>query len=219
MIIVLMGPPGAGKGTQAHKLSEELGIPALSTGDMFRSAIKGKTPVGQKVEQYVAQGDLVPDELVTAVVEERITQSDCADGFILDGFPRTVGQAETLDKMLKKYNLSLSSVISLNVDDETIVKRQGGRLLAPQSGRVYHKAFNPPKVEGKCDETGEDLIQRTDDQEEVVRHRLKVYHEQTAPVLHYYEEQGALVEVNGEQPVNEVFKSLVDIVRRSTAAA
>lgn len=218
MIIVFMGPPGAGKGTQAQKLSSAFNIPALSTGEMFREAIKAQTPTGLKAAEYVNAGNLVPDEVVVGIVEERILQPDCANGFILDGFPRTLNQAEALDKLLEKHNLTLDHVFCLDVDEEEIVRRQAGRLVAPKSGRVYHVSSNPPAVAGVCDESGEELVQREDDKEDVVRHRLHVYSEQTEPICAYYERKDMLERIDGMQGVDEVFADLSSRVRSKMAA-
>ena len=204
MIIVLFGPPGAGKGTQSALLEKQYGIPAFSTGDMFRAAIAAQTPVGQQVKAVIDAGDLVGDELVNKLVFERIDQPDCAKGVILDGYPRTVAQAEALDAWLLDHHLKLDKVFELVVDEEMLVRRRAGRLYAPTSKRVYHVSFAPPKVAGKCDDTGEDLIQRDDDQPMVVKHRLDVYREQTAPVLAYYEAQDRLVAIDGMAEIEEV---------------
>lgn len=208
VIVVLMGPPGAGKGTQAAKLSEKYGIPQLSTGDMLRRAIAAGTGEGLAAKKLMDAGDLVPDDMVFAVVQHRLQQQDCTHGFIFDGFPRTVNQAEMLDKFLKMNNLALTAVISLEVKDEEIVKRQAGRLWAPKSGRTYHVVFNPPKVAGHCDETGEKLVQREDDKENVVRNRLQVYAQQTAPVKDFYHQTGRLRQIDGMQPIDAVFADI-----------
>ncbi len=209
MRIVLLGAPGAGKGTQAHILQQELNIPTLSTGDIFRKAIADKTEVGLAAKDYMDDGNLVPDEIVVSVVCERISQDDCKNGFILDGFPRTVKQAEELNKMMSADNIKLDYIINIDVNDEEIIRRQGGRLMAVKSGKIYHKNFNPPKVAGKCDVTGEDLIQREDDKEDVVRHRLNVYHEQTKPVEDYYKSHGNFLNINGIQDVNKVTQDIL----------
>ncbi len=213
MRIVLMGPPGAGKGTQAQVLSETVGIPKLSTGDMLRAATAAGTDVGKRAAAIMAKGDLVPDEMVVAIIADRIRQPDCAKGLILDGFPRTVSQAESLDKMLRSHDLALDHIIYLNVDEEAIVQRYSGRRVAPTSGRTYHVTFNPPKVAGVCDASGEALVQRPDDKEDVVRHRIAVYREQTAPVLAYYKGQGRLETVDGMQPVDVVTSAIRALLR------
>lgn len=216
--IVFLGAPGAGKGTQAQMLADKFDIPQLSTGNMFREAIANGTEIGKKAKSFMDQGNLVPDEITVGIVENRILEGDCEDGFILDGFPRNVSQAESLDKMLEKHNISLDFVFCLEVDEETIVERQSGRLFAPKSGRTYHEINNPPKVAGKCDVTGEDLVRRDDDKEDVVRHRLSVYREQTEPVKSYYEQTGSLIEFDGAQAVEKVFTQLVREIERLAVA-
>ena len=214
MIIVFMGPPGAGKGTQAQILQENLEIPKLSTGDMLRAAITAGTEVGKQAETLMKNGDLVPDEVVVGIIKERIMLADCANGFILDGFPRTINQAQALDKMLKDNNLIVDKVICLEVDADTIVSRQAGRRIASKSGCVYHIEHNPPKVPGKCDVSGEDLIQRDDDKEDVVRHRLGVYDKTIKPILEYYEESNLLNIVKGDLPLKEVTAEILSIVEQ-----
>lgn len=213
MIIVFMGPPGAGKGTQAQILQENMEIPKLSTGDMLRSAISAGTEVGKQAEALMKNGDLVPDEVVVGIIKERIMLTDCANGFILDGFPRTINQAHALDKMLKDNNLIVDKVICLEVDADTIVSRQAGRRVAPQSGCVYHLEHNPPKVPGKCDVSGENLMQRDDDKEDVVRHRLGVYDKTIKPILDYYESQSLLNKVKGDLPLKEVTTEILSIIK------
>lgn len=217
--IIFLGAPGAGKGTQAQMLVEKYDIPQLSTGNMLREAIEEGSEVGQKAAEIMNRGDLVSDDVVLGIIAERITQSDCVRGFILDGFPRTVAQAEGLDKLMDEKGLSLSHVFCLNVNDDVVVERQSGRLFAPKSGRVYHEKNNPPKVAGKCDVTGEDLVKRDDDTEEVVRHRLNVYREQTAPVKDYYHAKGMVQEFDGSQDVEAVFGELVTAINAATVAA
>ncbi len=209
MIIVLFGPPGAGKGTQSANLVAKFGIPSLSTGDMFRAAIAAQTPMGKEVKAVLDAGDLVNDDLVNNLVFERLEQPDCQKGVILDGYPRTVAQAKALDNWLQDHHLKLKKVIELKVDDEQLIERRAGRLFAPNSKRVYHKQFNPPKVEGICDLTGEKLVQREDDQPEVVRHRLEVYNQQTAPVLDYYEGEDRLVTLDGMADIEHVFADIL----------
>lgn len=212
MIIVFMGPPGAGKGTQAQILQENLEIPKLSTGDMLRSAIAAGSEVGKQAESLMKNGNLVPDEMVVGIINERILHADCANGFILDGFPRTINQAQALDKMLKSNNLILDKVICLDVDAEIIVSRQAGRRVAPNSGCVYHLEHNPPKVPNKCDVSGEDLMQRDDDKADVVRHRLNVYENTIKPILDYYAEQNLLHTVKGENSVEYVKQQILSII-------
>lgn len=212
MIIVLFGPPGAGKGTQAANLSKHFAIPALSTGDMFRNAIADGTPLGKKVKAVMDAGDLVSDDLVNSLVFERMSQRDCVHGVILDGYPRTVAQAQVLDEWLAEHQRELRAVIDLEVDNETLIKRRATRLYAPISKCVYNSTTNPPKVPGKCDESGEDLIQRDDDKPEVVRHRLDVYDSQTAPVKEFYEQTGRLVRLDGMASITEVYKNILDVL-------
>jgi adenylate kinase len=187
MRAILLGAPGAGKGTQAQFICERFGIPQISTGDMLRAAVKAKTELGLQVEQVMASGGLVTDEIIIALVKERIQQADCESGFLFDGFPRTIPQAEAM----VDAGVPIDVVLEIDVADDEIVKRLGGRRVHPNSGRVYHMDFNPPKVAGKDDETGEDLIQREDDQEATIRTRLEVYHEQTEPLVKFYQDLGA----------------------------
>jgi adenylate kinase len=184
MRIILLGGPGAGKGTQANFIREKFGIPQISTGDMLRAAVKAGSPIGLRAKEIMDQGGLVSDEIILGLVEERIQQSDCANGFLFDGFPRTIPQAEALLKL----GVEVDYVVEIDVEDEEIVRRMGGRRVHLASGRTYHVEFNPPKQEGVDDETGEPLIQRDDDQEETVRKRLKVYHDQTEPLVAFYSE-------------------------------
>jgi adenylate kinase len=182
MRIILLGGPGAGKGTQAAFITQRYGIPQISTGDMLRAAVKEGTPLGLEAKKVMDAGALVPDDIIIGLVEERIARNDCAKGFLFDGFPRTIAQAEAL----KKTGVKIDAVVEIDVDDNEIIKRMSGRRVHLASGRTYHIVFNPPKVEGKDDKTGEDLIQRDDDREETVRKRLTVYHEQTAPLIGFY---------------------------------
>ncbi len=187
MRIILLGAPGAGKGTQAQYITEKYNIPQISTGDMLRAAVKAGTPLGQQAKAVMDAGQLVSDEIIIGLVKERIAESDCANGFLFDGFPRTIPQADAL----KDAGVQIDAVVEIDVADEEIVKRMSGRRVHPGSGRTYHVVFNPPKVEGKDDVTGEELVQRVDDNEETVRDRLKVYHDQTAPLIDYYKGWGA----------------------------
>jgi adenylate kinase len=182
MRIILLGGPGAGKGTQANFIKEKYGIPQISTGDMLRAAVKQGTPLGLEAKKVMDAGGLVSDDIILGLVQERIAQRDCANGFLFDGFPRTLAQAEAL----KDQGIGIDAVVEIDVDDEEIIKRMSGRRVHPASGRTYHVAFNPPKQEGKDDATGEPLVQRDDDKEETVRQRLKVYHDQTEPLIGYY---------------------------------
>jgi adenylate kinase len=204
MRIILLGAPGAGKGTQAAFISERYGIPQISTGDMLRAAVKAKSDLGQQVEAVMTSGGLVTDEIIISLVKERINQEDCVNGFLFDGFPRTIPQAQALEES----GVPIDVVLEIDVEDEEIVKRMSGRRVHSDSGRVYHVTNNPPKTEGKDDVTGEPLVQRKDDKEETVRKRLEVYHEQTKPLVDFYsdlEQQGQAVKVakvNGNQPVD-----------------
>ncbi|MEX2577333.1 MAG: adenylate kinase [Halofilum sp. (in: g-proteobacteria)] len=182
MRIILLGPPGAGKGTQAAYISERYGIPQISTGDMLRAAVAAGTELGQQAKAVMDRGDLVPDELIIGVVQERLAEPDCDNGFLFDGFPRTLGQADAL----REAGVEIDAVVEIAVDDDQIVHRMSGRRVHPSSGRVYHVEFNPPAIAGEDDETGEPLVQREDDQEDVVRQRLTTYHEQTEPLVDYY---------------------------------
>jgi len=217
MKLMLLGAPGAGKGTQAQFIIEEFHIPQISTGEMLRNAVKAQSELGKQVKSIMDSGELVPDSIIIDLVKERISKSDCANGFILDGFPRTLAQA----KALKDQNIMLDAVIEIDVPDEVIVERMSGRLTHPASGRVYHKIYNPPQQTGKDDVTGEDLIQREDDKEATVRQRLNVYHDQTKPLIAYYKQEADNAEslqyvyVDGTQAVavikNQIFQVLSHI--------
>lgn len=209
MRIILLGAPGAGKGTQAQFLMGKYGIPQISTGDMLRAAIKAGTELGLAAKKVMDEGKLVSDELIIGLVKERIAQDDCANGFLLDGFPRTIPQADAM----KEAGIDVEHVIEFDVADEVIVERMGGRRVHPGSGRVYHVSYNPPKVEGKDDETGEDLVVRPDDEEATVRKRLGIYHEQTKPLVDYYSEEASsgnckYHKVDGTQAVESVSEQL-----------
>ncbi|HEY5678848.1 MAG TPA: adenylate kinase [Pseudomonadales bacterium] len=205
MKVILIGPPGAGKGTQAQFICEAFGIPQISTGDMLRSAVQQGSPLGQRVKAVMDSGALVSDDIIIELVKERIADEDCAEGFLFDGFPRTIPQAEALSEA----GVSIDFVVEITVPDEEIVKRMSGRRVHPQSGRVYHVDFNPPKVAGVDDQTGEELIQREDDREETVRERLAVYHQQTHPLVNFYEQKAqsnelSYLSVDGQGDVNEI---------------
>ncbi len=182
MRIILLGAPGAGKGTQAQYITEKFGIPQISTGDMLRAAVKAGTPLGVQAKKVMDEGGLVSDEIIIGLVKERIAEADCANGFLFDGFPRTIPQADAM----KEAGVKIDAVVEIDVNDEEIIKRMSGRRVHPGSGRTYHVIFNPPKTEGKDDVTGEELVQRVDDQEDTVRQRLNVYHDQTKPLINYY---------------------------------
>lgn len=202
MKLIFLGAPGAGKGTQAEAVCAHLNIPAISTGNMIREALKSGTEMGLKAKSYMDSGALVPDEVVIGIVKDRIAQPDCANGFVLDGFPRTIPQAEALDNM----GVKIDRVIALEVSDDKIVKRMSGRRVCESCGASYHLLYNPPKVEGKCDKCGGTLVQRKDDLPETVKARLKVYHEQTEPLKDYYKRQGKLYTVDGQEDVADTTK-------------
>lgn len=212
MLLVLFGPPGCGKGTQATNLSKRLAIPAYSTGDMLRNEAATGTPKGQAINWLISNGYLVPDEMVNHMVFDILEEPQSTAGAILDGYPRTVQQAEALDRWLTKHGKHLDHVIEFAVNDDELVARRSGRLYAPISKRTYHPLFNPPKVAGKDDETGEDLIIRPDDQPEVVRHRLEAYNELTRPVLGYYRETGRVRTVDGMADIGTVFQQILAAV-------
>ncbi len=204
MRIMLLGPPGGGKGTQAKFIQDSLKIPQISTGDMLRENVKNKTSLGNKAKDYMNRGNLVPDDVILNMMKDRLQENDCENGYILDGFPRTIPQAEGLSSLLSDINQDLDMVILLNLNDDIIVKRMGGRRVHPDSGRVYHIEYNPPKVNNKDDITGEDLIVRSDDQEETVRKRLEVYHEQTAPLIDFYTELSILKEIDADGSIDSI---------------
>lgn len=204
MKLILLGPPGAGKGTQAKMLTEKFSIPQISTGDILRAAVKDGTPMGKKAKEYMDAGGLVPDEVVVGIVRDRLQEADCDGGFILDGFPRTVAQADALQISLKKMNKALDRVISLDVDTEALVERLTGRRTCKDCGRGYHLKFDPPRQPGICDSCSAPLFQRDDDQEETIRKRLQVYADQTSPLISYYRESGILLELDGMLPIAQV---------------
>lgn len=212
MNIVFLGPPGAGKGTQAKRITERYNIPQISTGDMFREHLSKGTELGKKAKEYMEKGRLVPDEIVLGMVEERLKQSDCEKGFILDGFPRTAAQAEALDEMLAKWGKKIDYAIAIEVPDEELVKRLTGRRTCKKCGMMYHIEFKPPKEDNKCDACGGELYQRPDDNEETVRNRLKVYHESTAPLIDYYEKKGVLHRIDGMGSIDEIFERIVKVL-------
>lgn len=212
MKIIMLGAPGAGKGTQAKKIAAKYEIPHISTGDIFRANIKNGTELGKKAKTYMDQGLLVPDELVVDLVVDRVNQDDCTNGYVLDGFPRTIPQAEALDKALAALEQKVDYAIDVDVPDENIVKRMGGRRACVGCGATYHLEYAPTKVEGICDVCGKELILRDDDKPETVQKRLNVYHEQTQPLIDYYTEAGILKTVDGTVDINDVFKAIVDIL-------
>lgn len=209
MRLILLGPPGAGKGTQAANIVKEYSIPHISTGDIFRKNIKEGTDLGIKAKEYMDKGLLVPDELVVAIVKDRLTEDDCKKGFLLDGFPRTINQADALDKELTDLGYKLDKVINIDVDKEELIERAVGRRVCKDCGATYHIKFNAPKVENTCDVCGGELIQRKDDTLETVSKRIEVYLEQTQPLIDYYEKKGILVNIDGKQDIDKVFKDIV----------
>jgi len=211
--ILFMGPPGAGKGTQSERITDRFGIPHISTGDAFRLAMKEGTPLGQQLKQYVDQGLLVPDEITNGIVRERLSRADCENGFLLDGFPRTLAQAEALDGMLKEMGRSIDHVINLRVDRNLLMARLTGRRICKSCGATYHVLFHPPAQEGVCDKCGGELYQRSDDTEEKVGTRLDEYTTKTAPLLAYYEGKGLLREVNGEKEIDEVTAEIDSLLK------
>lgn len=214
MRLILLGPPGAGKGTQAKRVIEEFDIPHISTGDIFRKNIKEKTELGQKVEGLLAQGKLVPDELTIEIVWDRLDQEDCKNGFLLDGFPRTIPQAEALDEGLAKRGLKLDRVLNIDVDKDSLVKRLSGRRVCPGCGASYHIDNNPTKVEGICDACQTPVIQREDDKEETVLDRIKVYDSQTKPLVDFYNKQDLVFTVDGTLPIDEITNKLVTELKK-----
>ena len=212
MRVIMLGAPGAGKGTQAIKIAEKYTIPHISTGDIFRANIKNQTELGQKAKTYMDQGLLVPDELVVDLVVDRVNQEDCQKGYVLDGFPRTIPQAEALDKALVAMGQSIDYAINVEVPDENIVNRMSGRRACVACGATYHLVYAPTKVENVCDTCQGALILRDDDKPETVQKRLNVYHEQTQPLIDYYTAKGNLVEVDGTQDIDDVFANIVQIL-------
>ena len=213
MKIIMLGAPGAGKGTQAIRLAEELGLPHISTGDIFRYNIKNNTELGQKAKAYMDKGQLVPDELTVDLLLDRVAKEDCENGYILDGYPRTIPQAEVLDKALAEKDEKIDYAVNIAVPDENIINRMGGRRTCTNCGETYHIVYNAPKVEGICDRCGAPLIQREDDKPETVASRLNVYHEMTEPLENYYKESGVYVEVDGTQTMDEVFASILALLK------
>jgi adenylate kinase len=202
--LILFGPPGAGKGTQATRLQDDFQLPFISTGDMLRANVKQETPLGRQAKAYMDAGDLVPDDLIVAMAGERLQDDDAEDGFILDGFPRTLDQAAALDRQLSELARRVTAVLLIDVPDEEVIRRLSGRRVCVKSGHNYHVEFDPPKHEGVCDQDGSRLIQRDDDKPDVIENRLHVYHEQTEPLVAYYEDQGLLRRIDGTRPATEV---------------
>lgn len=212
MRIILIGPPGAGKGTQAKNIADKYCIPHISTGDIFRKNIKEKTALGIKAKEYIDKGQLVPDDVTAGIVEERIKEQDCKDGFLLDGFPRTQNQAEMLDNILAGMKKKIDYVIDIEMNKEALTERIVGRRVCTKCGSSYHIKFNPPAVPGICDKCGSKLTQRDDDKVETVKNRLKVYEDITAPLIHYYKRLGILFTADGDQSIDGVFKDICDIL-------
>jgi adenylate kinase len=212
--VVLVGPPGAGKGTQAQFLASHLSIPKISTGDIFRDNVSHGTALGRRAQAYMERGDLVPDEVTIAMVTDRLADEDTQAGFLLDGFPRNVPQAETLKKMLLSWDAKLDVVLELVVDDDEVVRRLSGRRTCRRCGRIWHESFDPPLVAGICDDCGGELFQRDDDREETIRHRLEVYQEQTAPLVSFYADEGTLLGLDATGPVDEITERALSALRR-----
>lgn len=208
MRLVLLGPPGAGKGTQAERIVKKYNIPHISTGDIFRAALREGTEMGLKAKDYMDKGQLVPDEIVVGVVTERLRKPDCSKGFLLDGFPRNVNQAEALDKVTESMNIKIDGVINVDVPDEELVGRLTGRRMCKSCGASFHIKFNPPKVRNICDSCGGELYQRDDDTVETANERLEVYHSQTSPLIDYYTKKGVIININGNQDIGMVFSEI-----------
>ncbi|MER5522757.1 MULTISPECIES: adenylate kinase [Streptomyces] len=218
MRIVLVGPPGAGKGTQAVRLAEKLGVPHISTGDLFRANISRQTDLGKLAKSYMDAGNLVPDEVTIAMAKDRMEQPDAENGFLLDGFPRNVSQAEALDELLRTEGITLDAVLDLEVPEDEVVKRIAGRRICRNdSSHVFHVTYSPPKQEGVCDVCGGELYQRDDDSEETVRKRLEVYHTQTEPIIDYYKAQGLVVTISSLGPVDEITRRALEALKREKA--
>ena len=213
MHILLMGPPGAGKGTQAAELVKAFQIPHISTGDMFRAAIKEGTEMGKQAKSYIDKGQLVPDEVTIGIVRDRLGQDDCKKGFILDGFPRTVEQVDALTGILRDLGLSLTRVLNINVPASDLIERAVGRRICKKCGATYHTKFNPPKKEGICDECGSELFQRADDNAETMKNRLSVYEASTKPLIDYYKKAGLYTEVDGRQAIDKVTADLIKVLQ------
>jgi adenylate kinase len=209
-----VGPPGAGKGTQAQFLASHLSIPKISTGDIFRDNVSHGTALGRRAQAYMERGDLVPDEVTIAMVTDRLADEDTQAGFLLDGFPRNVPQAETLKKMLLSWDTKLDVVLELVVDDDEVVRRLSGRRTCRRCGRIWHVSFDPPTVAGICDDCGGELFQRDDDREETIRHRLEVYQEQTSPLVSFYADEGTLLGLDATGPVDEITERALSALRR-----
>ena len=212
MKIIMLGAPGAGKGTQAKMIADKYGVPHISTGDIFRANIKNGTELGMEAKKYMDQGLLVPDELTVKILLDRVAQDDCKNGYVLDGFPRTIPQAKVLDDELTKLGETIDYAIDVDVPDENIINRMSGRRACLSCGATYHIAHVPPKQEGICDRCGKELVLRDDDKPETVKNRLEIYHEQTQPLIDFYTKKGVLKTVDGTVPMNEVFEAIVAIL-------
>jgi adenylate kinase len=202
--LILLGPPGAGKGTQAQRLRDDFQVPFISTGDMLRSNVKEGTELGKKAEAYMKAGDLVPDDLIVAMVADRLREEDARDGFILDGFPRTIEQAKALNKQLSELGRRVTAALLIDVPDEEVIRRLSGRRVCVKAGHNYHVEFDPPKHEGVCDQDGSRLVRRDDDDPDVIKNRLRVYHDQTAPLVDYFDEQGVMRHIDGTRDAADV---------------
>lgn len=213
MRLILVGPPGAGKGTQATFIKDEFKIPHISTGDIFRQNLRDNTPLGLEARKYMNEGKLVPDELTIELVKNRLLEDDCKNGYLLDGFPRTINQAKALDNFLEERGESLDAVIDIEVDTNSLLERITGRRMCKDCGSSYHTKFYPPKKEGVCDKCGGELYQREDDREEAVLKRIGVYEEETSPLVHYYKEKGKLLVIDGNKSMEEVTKSVLNSLR------
>jgi len=213
--LIFLGPPGAGKGTQAREVSRHFSIPQISTGDMLREAVRNQTPLGLAAKAKMEAGELVPDEVVSGIVEQRIGQPDCRRGFILDGFPRTLAQAAFVDRMLQVKGKGDPLVLDIKVDRDLLLKRLTGRRTCPVCGEIYNLYLNPPKVDGLCDKDGGELLQRPDDDEETIRQRLVAYEKQTSPLIDYYQRKGLLKEVNGNRGPEPIAKELIDFLEKA----
>ncbi|MDI3538981.1 MAG: adenylate kinase [Methanolobus sp.] len=212
MNVVLFGPPGAGKGTQAKELTKKYSIPHISTGDILRANVRDGTELGMKAKEYMDRGELVPDAVLIGLIKNRLNEPDCKAGYLLDGYPRTIPQADALDTILKEIGKPLDVVINIEVSDDELVKRLSGRRTCPKCGESYHVAFNPPQKQGICDVCGSQLYQRDDDREEVIRQRLAVYNQKTKPLIDYYVKAGILVNIDGSAGVDEVFRQVSGVM-------
>ncbi|GAB4243156.1 MAG: adenylate kinase [Thermoleophilia bacterium] len=210
--LILLGPPGAGKGTQAARIVEDYGVPHIATGDILRAAVKNETPMGLEAKKYMDAGELVPDEVVIGIVKDRLQEPDTDRGFLMDGFPRTIPQAEALDRSLDELGRNLTRVVAILVEDEELVKRLSGRRICRECQTPYHVYSNPPRVEGVCDRCGGELYQRDDDQEETVRNRLEVYAKQTEPLIDYYDRQGLVSRIDGRLSPDEVYEQIREAI-------